>query len=268
MESPRRQHPPFEPSLPIETLKSDGFNINAGRIHALGKNFIVRRFPIEGYGASTPEAQAALKERMDAEKKADQFFSELKAYGINVVPYRRVIGHDSESPSQEALYTITDRIHGKALIELSPEEIKTYATQIDETFAGIFSYLKKIATEGGVFHSELDPTQFMAGINARHPEQGQNVFLVDIDPLCFEYNPQDKSEKFDGIFSHAALAPVSYVELMAKKSGLAFPKTYAAAIEMIKVLTLNNKDDQLHDNLREMKKYGSEIVTKALEQNG
>lgn len=264
MSSPIEKNPPFKPQLSFENIGTDEFNLNAGRIHELGPDFVVRRFPIEGASASSQEAKAIRAERITQERVADVFFQELQNYGVNVVPHRRIVGHDSEDGSQETIYTITDRIEGKSLDKLTPEEIREYAPQIDRTFAGIFTYIKKILAEGGVFHSELYATQFMAGTNVRRPGEGADVFCVDIDPLCFTYDPTSNNGEIPDVLAHAALAPIGDIEIITHEAQISLPRAYIAAIEMIHALR-DKGDDYIKESLEEMKKHGSAIVAKGLE---
>lgn len=264
MSSSIEKNPPFKPELSVKDIVTGEFNMNAGRLHELGPNFVVRRFPIEDTPASSAESKRIRAERITQEQVADAFFRELQNYGVNVVPYRRVIGYDSVDRYQEAIYTITDRIEGKSLDNLTPKEIREYAPQIDRTFAGLFSQVKKVLNEGGIFHSDLYPTQFMAGTNVRHPEKGTDVFCVDIDPIFFAYSPHDSDEKIFTSLVRPILLAIGDIEMMIRKADISLPQTYNAAVEIVKVLKTRESND-VKEWLEEMEKYGSAIVAKGLE---
>lgn len=259
MESAKEGHPPFQKELPIQDLLTSGVNMD--QLHQLGEDRIIRRFPLEGLRVDDPETKVAIAERLRNEKIADSLFKKLQDLGINVVPYQRIVGHDLKKPAEAAVYTIVDKIDGKPLNQLSPEEIRTFSNQIDQTFEKLFIYLAGILSQGGVFHSELFATQFMAGTNMRKKDEGPKLFLTDIDPLCFEYKTSDSQMLL--MLAQAILAPVGDIETLTNKSGVPLPRAYEAAKRAVKILALKN-DQAVNKILNEMSAYGSVVVSEAL----
>ncbi len=279
--SPEQHHPPFKKESPLNVLSgASGMNVDLERLHELNKTYIVRRFPIDldqeqrrAFDAATNRKvrsailQEARGQRVRDERTADELFEKLRdEYGIRVAPYRRIVGPDTEGAPQ-AIYAIVNRIQGERLDLLPPEEIKKYKKEIERTFTGLFNQMAHVLQYGGVFHSELNANQFMAGIDVHDKQKEPGVYLVDIDPLCFNYTPNGKQDdtNTENLVALGAmiLKLVGDLEIQVCKRGqIELPEARMAAIRCVSILAAKN-DVRVADFLHELRTHGSEIVTAA-----
>jgi hypothetical protein len=262
---------PFDPKLPIKDVESP-FGINEGRLHSLGDSYVIRRFPLE---LAEAEQRLPPDERLQAtrdvrehrlaiEKNADAFFKKLHAeYGTRVAQYWRVVGKDTEA-DQEATYAVVEKINGSELDRVTPEELLRYQEQINRTFAGLFRLLSDVLTRGGTFHSELWAMQFRVGTSARDPSGQPDVYLIDIDPLLFEYQPET-NEEFLVPLAYTLLKLVGDTEiLMNKVQPNVLIGARQAAEAAVRILKAKNNPD-IDAMITECKR--SKIVTSALESH-
>jgi len=260
---------PFKPDLEFSDLENLN-SFNAGNIHSLGDKYIVRRFTIklnEQEKKSSPEQRKVMitalqQERITDEKIADSLFEQLhKQYGVAIAPYHRVIGADTAG-GDRAIYTVVNRVEGQPLDELNADEVKKYREQIDRMFTGLFRQLNDVLTAGGVFHSELLAMQFMAGTMSGHPEMRPDVYLVDLDPFCFEYNPESENQETLLSLGVAILRLVGDLELIDSKLEVKMTNAEQAASTAVRnLLRIQDKDEFFRSYIDELAEV-SRIIKK------
>lgn len=117
-------------------------------------------------------------------RKGKELINELRGkYKVNIPPIETAIG-TSLGGTYKRTYTLTDRIRGKNLKELSEREFAEIKDELEDLLVSLVSYFDDKYVNRGDFLADIDQRQFMYGKRAE--DANRKLYLVDTDPFYVE----------------------------------------------------------------------------------
>jgi len=117
-------------------------------------------------------------EHYDTERmnETSRRFEDLRSHGVNVPPFRAVIGEDAQGKAE---FLVADKVQGERLDALVDSEAELPSDIVNKTFKGIGDYLKDSQENNTPVFWDFALRQFMLGHTASNLDD--DIYLTDID---------------------------------------------------------------------------------------
>jgi hypothetical protein len=233
MENYEARHHIIKDSSPLgdELVKPD-FDDRNGKFSVLknNPNVVIRSEPCWG-------SQEETEKFLD---KGELLFRELsEQYSVPLPPFEAVTGKNKAG--EETIFIITERIQGENLYTLletnPPAELRE---KLEALCEGLSKYFLDKYKSGGMYLSDINPTQFIYG--TRPGRDQKEIYWMDFD--LYRYRDLEKSSPAELRLFLRYVDTIAYMILQAEQG---YGTRFGVARGLLKDFTKQVKLDDLYD---------------------